>query len=126
MFGKKKQAASMHNEWTREYKLRWNAAHDAKKKLQIQVGATEAAIKCAQLLPDSDLKKQAEEHIIVEQNQLITYANNYRKAITAIESYYALYWQDIEVDWRPEQWDTEYKVIYDTYRRNHQLFYYEF
>ena len=120
---KKKQAVKADNDWTLEYKARWDAATKAMKRLQGQVGDTETALRCLELYGCNDLRVQAAKRVNEARNELYARAKEYRHAVARIESYYALYWEDIEVDWRPSQWKSEIEVIEFAFQRIHDLYY---
>lgn len=125
MFGKKKQAETDYNDWTLEYKKRWQAAREASQALRRQVAVVENAIQCIELYPDGTLKELAIANATTEKNELVNRANIYRKAVVAIESYYVLYWRDIQVDWYPDQWKPEIKVIEEAHCNLHKLYFIE-
>ena len=125
MFGKKRQAGADYNDWTLEYKKLWQAACEAFKALRRQVAVVENAIQCIELYPDGTLKDLAIANATAEKNELVNRANIYRKAVVAIGSYYTLYWEDIQVNWHPDQWEPEIKVIEEAHRSLHKLYFIE-
>ena len=122
MWFKKKQAATHEeNGWTLEYKSRWDAATKAMNRLRGQVGETETAVRCLDLYPCGALKTEALKRANAAQEELAIRAKEYHKAVVEVESYYALYWEDIEVDWHPSQWKSEFEVIEFAFNKFIQL-----
>lgn len=120
---KRKQAVKVDNEWTLEYKTRWNAATKAMRRLQGQVGATETALRSLELYGCNELRVLAAERVDEARNELYARAKEYRHAVARVESYYTLYWEDIEVNWHPSQWKSEIEVIEFAFQRMHDLYY---
>ena len=121
---KRKQAAKIDNEWTLKYKTRWDAASNAMKRLQGQVGNTETAVRCFDLYPCcGEMKTEALKRRNAAQEKLLSRAKEYDLAIAAVKDYYAANQEKIEVDWHPSQWKSAHEVIEFAYRNIHDLYY---
>jgi len=122
MFGKKK-AVKNYNNWTLEYKRQWDTALVMSKRLQAQVSIVETARCCVELYPDGELKDKAKTRLITEQQELVNRANNYNKAVDFVKNYYAAHCENIEINWHPDQWQSEVEIIEHTYRHIHKLYF---
>ena len=121
---KRKQAVKIDNEWTLEYKTRWDAAAKAMRRLQGQVGDTETAVRCFDLYPCcSEMKTEALKRRNAAQERLLTRAEEYNQAVTAVKDYYTIHKENIEVDWHPNQWKSAHEVIELAFRNIHDLYY---
>lgn len=121
---KRKQAVKIDNEWTLEYKTRWDAAAKAMRRLQGQVGDTETAVRCFDLYPCCDeMRTEALKRRNAAQEELLTRAKEYNQAVAAVKDYYTIYKENIEVDWDPSQWNSVHEVIEFAYQHIHKLWY---